>query len=69
MPAFLVRASDDHRAAALPVREAANPIEAAIAFAEQWGGTGEAAVTVVDCETGREQCFRIDLEDHSAAPC
>ena len=70
MPAFLVRATDDDRAFAHPAPEAASALEAAIAFAEHWPGLrGEVAVTVIDGETGHQQCFRIDLADHTAAPC
>lgn len=30
---------------------------------------GDAAVIVEDCETGEQQCFRIDLETGESAPC
>lgn len=44
---------------------------AAIAFAEHWAcdDHGEVAVIVHDRETGREQCFRIDVHSHEAQPC
>jgi hypothetical protein len=67
--AFLARFSDDARAFADPTPGAASALEAAILFAERRAGTGEVVVTVTDGETGHEQCFRIDLDDHVAGPC
>jgi hypothetical protein len=67
--AFLARSSDDARAFAHPVPDASSALEAAILFAERWPLAGEAAITVTDGETGHEQCFRVDLADHTAAPC
>ena len=69
MPAFRARSSDDARASARPVPEATHALEAAILFAEAWPGSGELRITVTDGQTGHEQCFRIDLEDHTVAPC
>jgi hypothetical protein len=69
---FVVRATDDPRAHAHPVPEADSALEAALLFAERWLAHAEAeevSVTVVECETGREQCFRIDLGAHTAGPC
>lgn len=72
MPRFLVRASGHPRAHADPVLDAEDALEAAILFAaglaepDEGGG---AAVTVQDCETGHEHCFRIDLEAGTAEPC
>jgi hypothetical protein len=66
---FLARASDVGRAFAQPVFDAASPLEAAILFAERWEGTGELAITVTDAQTGHEQCFRIDFDEHTAEPC
>lgn len=44
---------------------------AAIAFAEHWAcdEDGEVAVIVHDRETGREECFRVDVRAHDAEPC
>ncbi|HTK35829.1 MAG TPA: DUF5961 family protein [Caulobacteraceae bacterium] len=69
---FLARTSADGRAFAQPVPDASTPMEAAILFAECWGAgeaSGEVAITVTDSETGHEQCFRIDLGDHTIGPC
>jgi hypothetical protein len=69
---FIARASDAPRAHAHPVPDAETPLEAALLFVERWAaldGAEEVAVTVIDCETGREQCFRIDLGSHTAGPC
>lgn len=45
--------------------------EAAIAFAEECphAEAGELRLIVRDCETGREQCFVVDLAQHAAEPC
>jgi len=72
MPRFLVRATDQPRAHADPVLQADDALEAAILYAEGWlceGEAGAVAVTVQDCETGHEHCFRIDLEAETAEPC
>jgi len=72
MPRFLVRASGHPRALADPVLEAEDALEAAILFAAAlaWPDDEEtAAVTVQDCETGHEHCFRIDLGAGTAEPC
>jgi len=46
---------------------------AAVAFVEVWAPEiadgGELAVVVRDIESGREHCFRIDLETGDTAPC
>jgi hypothetical protein len=46
---------------------------AAVVFLETWGAegeeTGQAAVIVRELETGREHCFRIDLDTGEAQPC
>lgn len=48
--------------------------DAAIGFLECWGpqdgvAADEVSVTIVDCETGEEQCFRIELASGAARPC
>jgi hypothetical protein len=59
-----------HRAHAV---QAANAMEAALAFAESWlpleAGAGEVRVIVEDCETGVAQCYVVDLDDLEAEPC
>jgi len=44
---------------------------AAMAFLEDWApsGEGEAAVIVRELDTGREHCFRIDLDTGDTEPC
>ncbi|HTI68143.1 MAG TPA: DUF5961 family protein [Caulobacteraceae bacterium] len=73
MPApFTARATADVRAHAHPVPDASSPLEAALLFVERWmpeSVEGEVSITVTDTETGYQQCFRIDLDDGSAAPC
>jgi hypothetical protein len=73
-PVFVARVTHEDRAFSHPVLEAENALDAAIRFAERWAGHGEISggelsVTVTECATGREQCFRIDLDDESAEPC
>lgn len=47
--------------------------EAALTFVEHWfpptDAGDEVAVVVVDKESGRRECFRIDLGSGAAAPC
>jgi hypothetical protein len=45
--------------------------DAALRFAAEWhgGDAGEASLLIEDCETGEQQCFRIDLGSGDAAPC
>lgn len=69
---FTARATNDARAHAHPVPDAGSAMEAAILFAERWlpdAVDGEVQVTVTDCGTGHEQCFRIDLGEGEAGPC
>ena len=69
---FVARATYDARVHGHPVPDAETPIEAAILFAERWmpdAVDGEVQVTVTDRETGREQCFRIDLSEGDIGPC
>lgn len=57
-----------HHAHTIP--EADGFLDAAVTFVERWASDAdEVSVTVVDCETGEQQCFRIDLADGEAAPC
>ena len=46
---------------------------AALAFIEAWhpavDADGDVSVIVTDCEDGRRQCFRIDVETGESAPC
>lgn len=69
---FTAHASADGQVHAHPVPDASSPVEAAILFAERWlpeAIDGEVQITVREVETGREQCFRIDLGEGSAGPC
>ncbi len=69
---FLVRATAEPRAHAHPAPDAETALDAALLFTERWlpeADAGEVSVTVIDCETGGEQCFRINLADHASAPC
>ena len=73
MPAlYIARATADSRAHAHPAPGASSALEAAILFAETWlpdSADRAVSITVTDCETGHDQCFRIDLDDGSAQPC
>jgi len=67
---FSAYSTDETRCRAHAVADAADFVEAAIAFAERWGsGEGEVSVTVVDCDTGEQQCFQIDLATGETGPC
>ena len=69
---YLARASAEPRNHAVPTPEADDAVHAAILFAERHPAVsddGQIRVTVVDCETGAEQCFRIDIDEGSAEPC
>lgn len=67
---FTAYANDDSRSRAHAVPEATGFLDAAVLFAERWhAAEGEVSVTVVDCETGERQCFRIDLDAGEANPC
>lgn len=69
---FTVRARHLHGHHARSLDET-SPEAAALAYLEDLGpDTDEdtaVAVIVRDDETGREQCFRIDLETGETAPC
>jgi hypothetical protein len=73
MPApFIAHATQDARSHAHPMPDASTALEAALLFVERWlpdSVDGEVSVTVIECETGRQACFRIDLDDGSSAPC
>jgi hypothetical protein len=46
---------------------------AAVAFVERWSpaldADGEVSVVVVDQESGRQHCFRIDADTGESGPC
>lgn len=46
---------------------------AAVAFVERWSpavdADGEVSVVVVDQESGRQHCFRIDADTGETGPC
>ncbi len=69
---FLVHPTHD-RGEGHVVADAADFQEAAFAFVERWSPApeedGEVRLIVCDCETGRQECFSIDLERGEAAPC
>jgi hypothetical protein len=73
MARFLVRFLEDPRGHARPAPDAETAVEAAVLFVERQMSevetAGEVAVSVCDCETGLEQCFRIDLADDAVGPC
>ena len=69
---FSVHASEDVRSRSQLVEERSFEAAALRYCAEQHPPAdlfGEAAVMVEDCETGEQQCFRIDLGSGEAAPC
>lgn len=47
--------------------------DAALAYVEEWrpaaDADGEVSLIVRDTDSGREQCFRIDLHSGQAEPC
>lgn len=70
--AFIAYSTEQGCAHAHPAPEADSALEAALEYVERWlpdTAHGEVTVTVVERETGRQQCFRIDLDDGSAAVC
>ena len=69
---FTVHESEEVRARAALVEERSFEAAALRYCAEQHPHGdlfGEAALVVEDCETGEQQCFRIDLGSGEAAPC
>lgn len=69
---FLVHPCHE-RAEGHVVADASDFHEAALIFVERWGPAADAedevSLIVCDCETGRQECFRIDLGTGEAAPC
>ena len=69
---FTVRALHLHGHHARPIDEP-SPEAAAVAYVEDFAhdaeDDGALALIVRDEETGREQCFRVDLETGETAPC
>ena len=53
------------------VPAASSAEEAALVFLEHWSPAdgSEVSVIVKDCDTGRQQCFRLDLTSGEVAPC
>jgi len=53
--------------------EGASYEDAALAFIDRWhpaiDADGEVTLMVADCETGRQVCLRVDLDDGTTAPC
>ncbi|HEX8232505.1 MAG TPA: DUF5961 family protein [Caulobacteraceae bacterium] len=69
-PRFYVHPTGDGRHAGHVVTGVDDPLAAALTFAEAWHGDGEeVAVMVTDCGTGKQVCYRIDLETGQAGPC
>lgn len=67
---FYVHPTHDGRHAGHVVVGVEDPLAAALTFAERWHGDGDdVALMVTDCGTGRQVCFRIDLETGEASPC
>ncbi len=70
--AYRVHALHDARSHAHEVRGPSFEA-AALAFVEDWhpapDDEGDIALIVRDQQTGREQCFRIDVGTGEAAPC
>jgi len=68
---FTVRALHLHGHHARPIDEP-SPEAAAIAYVEDFahdGDDGALALIVRDEDTGREQCFRVDLATGETQPC
>jgi len=72
-PRFCAYATDEGPDAARGVPDAQDALQAAIGFLEIWGPPADAeptvSVTVIDCESGRRECFRIELSTGRAGPC
>lgn len=69
-PRFYVHPTADGRHSGHVVTGVEDPLAAALTFAETWHGDGEeVALMVTDCGSGRQTCFRIDLETGEAGPC
>jgi hypothetical protein len=68
---FLVHPAHE-RAEGHVVADAADFHDAALIYVERWtpaDAEDELALIVCDCETGRQECFRIDLGTGQSAPC
>jgi hypothetical protein len=68
---FAVRASHDDRRQVHAI-EGLTAQEAALTFVEHWFPADpgdQVSVVVVDNDSGRQECFRIDLDSGDAAPC
>ena len=67
---FLAYCNEEARCSAHPIEHADGFLDAAVQFTERWAsGDGEVSVTVVDCETGEQHCFRVDLDTGHAGAC
>lgn len=69
---FYAYATDDGPCSGHKVPEANDFTEAAVGFLECWGPSetvDTVRVSVIDCETGATQCFRIDLATGATGPC
>lgn len=69
---FYAYPTDEGPCSGQKVPEAESFTDAAIGFLECWGpndGQEEVSVTVIDCETGAEECFRIALATGAVRPC
>jgi len=70
---FYAHFRDEGRQQASPVRDAADPIDAAIGFLECHHPAvtedDTVAVIVEDHDTGHRHCFQVDLGSGEAEPC
>jgi hypothetical protein len=70
---YVAHAVEDHGRGSHLVPEAASFVEAAVMFAEHWHPTasddGAVSVTVVDCDSGEQHCFTIDIDSGDVEPC
>jgi hypothetical protein len=71
---FYAYATDEGPCSGHKVPEAERFTDAAIGFLECWGpdddaGQEDVSVTVIDCETGAEECFRIAVATGAMRPC
>jgi hypothetical protein len=72
-PRFAAYAADDGARHCHAAPAARSFEEAALEFVEAWhpaaDADGEVTVIVVDAQSGREQCFCVDIGASEAAPC
>ena len=70
---YVAQTVHDHGHAAHLVPEAASFVEAALMFTERWHPAteedGSVSVTVVDCDSGEQHCFTIDVDSGDVEPC